>query len=147
MVSKKVLLLLAAMIFSSQPAHAGRYVLTCLSELPDCSTRLKDIVTDKFTNKFPHTDWEIVVIAEFQPYSDGGGVGYAVAGVSPSLRSGTKEYTLAPIKRYSATKRINGRNLGPYEVLDETHSLLRRAVEQLMVACETSSTCDVYTPY
>jgi len=67
------------------PSYAGEFRVSCFSSLSDCASKVTDLVTDKFTQRFPASRFKIAVVAEFQQYSDGGGVGYAVAGVSPVL--------------------------------------------------------------
>lgn len=126
------------------PSYAGEFRVSCFSSLSDCASKVTDLVTDKFTQRFPASRFKIAVVAEFQQYSDGGGVGYAVAGVSPVLKDNT---TLFPIRRFASTVRIKDRTMSPYDVTKETEELLRRAVEQLMAACDSSPSCDVHTPY
>lgn len=126
----------------SIPCFAGEFRVSCFSELNDCSSIVTDIITDKFIAHFPASHWKIVVIAEFQPYSDGGGVGFAIAGISPAPTP-----TLAPLHRFTATTRIVDRRIGPYDRTSETRELIRRAVENLMSKCDLSQECDVYTPY
>lgn len=128
----------------SLPSMAGEFRVHCFGPVSNCATKVNDIVTDKFSQRFPATRYQIAVVAEFQPYSNGGGVGYAVAGISPVLKDNTTQF---PINRFSATTRIIDRKISPYDVTKETEELLRRAVEQLMAACDRSPSCDVYTPY
>ena len=125
-------------------SYAGDFRVSCFSSLSDCSTKVADLVTDKFTQRFPKSHFKIAVVAEFQRYSDGGGVGYAVAGVSPVLKDNTTQF---PISRFASTVRIKDRKMSPYDVTKETEELLRSAVEQLMAACDSSPSCDVHTPY
>lgn len=121
--------------------YAGEFQVSCFSNLGGCSARVKNVVTDKFTRHYPASRYEIVVLAEFQPYSDGGGVGYAVAGVSPVLRDGTTQF---PVRRYASTVRIVDRSMSAFDVTRETEMVMRDAVEQLMAACDRSTNCDVY---
>lgn len=135
--------LVLGLLCIAAPASAGVYSVNWYADVPDASALVRDIVTDRFTEKFPADDWNIVVVAEFHAYSDGGGVGYAVAGVAPKVNS---PMALFPIRRYSSTTRIVNRTVGPREQREQTEDLIRRAVEQLMAACDASATCEVYNP-
>lgn len=122
---------------------AGEFRLSCFSDVSDCADKVSHIVTDKFTKKFPANRFQIAVIAEFQKYSDGGGVGYAIAGVTTIPKD---KSTIIPKNRYASTTRIVNSNISAYDVTKETEELLRRAVENLMADCDRSPSCDVYIP-
>jgi hypothetical protein len=128
-------------VFFSSLSCAGEFRVHCFTDLSDCASKVSDIVTDKFTNRYPVARYKIVVLSEFLPYSDGGGVGFAVAGVSPLLKDGAGQI---PSRRYTSTIRIVDRSMSAFDVTKKTEELLRSAVEQLMAACERSVNCDVY---
>ena len=132
----------AALVFLGSNANAGEFSLQCYASINDCATIARDLVTTKFTTKYPSKRWDIVVIADFQRYSNGGGVGFAVAGVVPT---GTGQ---APVRRVSATIRIDDtRKIDANGETDLTVEVLRDAVTELMAACDRSSKCDIYTPF
>lgn len=111
-----------------------------------CTDHITSIVTDKFTAKFPASKYKIVMVYDFQTYSDGGGVGFAVAGVSPIV-SETNKYgvlSLMPKNRFTSTVRIDKtKTLNPYQVTQEKIDLMQRAATLLMEACDRDANCDV----
>jgi hypothetical protein len=121
-----------------QVAHAD-FSVQCYAPISRCAGPIADLVTEKFVKSFPDKKWQIAVIAEFHTYSDGGGVGFAVAGVVP------KNSGLVPLKRFSASIRIDRtRKVGAMEVENLVLDVYREAVSQLMAACERTKDCDVY---
>ncbi|MCW7753394.1 hypothetical protein OOT00_05265 [Desulfobotulus sp. H1] len=125
-------------------ALAGEFKIHCFADLGECASKIEGLVSEKFTRHYPASHFHIVVIAEFQPYGSGGGVGYALAGVSPLLEDGTTQF---PIHRFATTVRINDRVMGPYDVAEETAEVMRRSVEQMMAVCDRSPDCAVHIPY
>lgn len=109
-----------------------------------CSEHIADLVTDKFTSKFSAKKYKITVIYDFQTYSDGGGVGFAAAGVVPILEGKHSDRSLVPKLRFISTTRIdNTRRLSPYDKTNEMVELIRRSVQNLMEECDRSPSCDV----
>jgi hypothetical protein len=132
----------AALVLICSGAHAGEFGVECYADVNGCADVLNEVVTSKFTSKYPLSNWRIVVIAEFQRYSDGGGVGYAVAGVVP------KGSSQVPVNRFSATLRVdNTRKVTAKDRSDFTLQVYRDAVAEMMAACDESSTCDLYIPH
>ncbi len=136
-----VLFLLAISI----PTFAEPFFCNSYGEV-NCAKNVADLVTKKFAKRFPASTYEIVMVANFDPYSDGGGVGFAIAGVSRRLLDKSKSSgpSLMPVNRFISTVRIDkGKYLGPRERTEETIQLMRRAVELLMDACEREERCDI----
>jgi len=125
----------------SMSCFAGQFRVACYGDVYDCAPKVADIVTDKFIKSFPASKFTIVAIVDFQRYSAGGGVGYAVAGVSQNAKG---EPTQVPLKRFSPTIRVTDGNVSPSQVTRELDELLRRAVEEMMAECERSPNCDIY---
>lgn len=122
---------------------AGEYICHAFGDT-GCAEHVTNVVTNKFTAKFPATKYKIVVIYDFQTYSDGGGVGFAAAGVAPHLKGQYSNRSLVPTWRYNATTRIdNTRKLSPYDKTNEKIELIQRAVQNLMEECERSPNCDI----
>ena len=131
----------AALVFIGSNANAGEFGVECYADINDCGAVLHEVVTSKFTSKYPFSNWRIVVIAEFQRYSDGGGVGYAVAGVVP------KGSSQVPVNRFSTTLRVdNTRKVTAKDASDFTLRVYRDVVADMMAACDESATCDLYIP-
>lgn len=143
----RIALLTAAFIWLagiSFSAFSGQYSCSSYGGA-GCAEHIKDIVTDKFTSKFPHSKYEIVVVYEYQTYSNGGGVGFAVAGVSPKVAESNKygALSLMPIRRFTATQRNTGDSINPYQKTQNEIGLIRDAVQLLMEACDRDANCDV----
>lgn len=111
-----------------------------------CAALITDLVSDKFTTKFPADKWQIVVIGSFTPYSNGGGVGFAVAGVSKKMDAKPDTPSFVPGGRFIATTRILDRKLSPYDEIQKIEVVVRDAVEQMMGECDLSPTCDIHRP-
>ncbi len=112
-----------------------------------CTEHIKDLVTDKFTTRFPYQKYEIVVIYDMQLMSSGGGVGFAIAGVSPRLSGSKRESgsaTLVPSRRFTSTSRIPaGERINQYQRTKYEIGDLRIAVEAMMEACERDAGCNI----
>lgn len=131
---------LASLSFS---VSAGEYFCHGFGDA-GCSEHITNVVTEKFTAKFPAKKYKIVVIYDFHTYSDGGGVGFAAAGVAPRLEGKYSDRSLVPKWRFIATTRIdNTRKLSPYDKTNEKIELIQRAVQNLMEDCERSPSCDI----
>jgi len=127
---------LAAALILAAPltSHAGRYVCQGYGD-NGCAEHIRDLVTDDFTQRYPADKFKIVVVYAFIPYSDGGGVGYAMAGVSPVLKANGIDFAIVPKQRYSWTSLRRGPHVSPREKNELEVSLIRGAVENLMEAC------------
>jgi hypothetical protein len=123
-------------------AFAGEFRATCYGNVN--ASLFKDIVTDKFTEKYPSSRFTIVVISNFQRYSNGGGVGFAVAGVVPK-NGNSKNYEFVPIHRFMATtaRTAAGEHLTAKEAVEKEKETARDAVADLMSACDLSPNCEV----
>ena len=137
-----ITLVSATLSLVSQAALAGPFRMACYFASQNCGREVVDIVSERFTARYPSANWEIVVLAEFTPYAGGGGVGYAIAGVS-RRQSGANGQALVPKERFVSTSRRNGAPVSPTQAAAETVEVVRHAVEQLMVACERSPNCNV----
>lgn len=145
-VTSRNALLACILAFFSLNAFAGAYICSSYGDA-GCAEHIKDIVSDKFTKKYPSSKYEIVIVYQYDAYSDGGGVGFAVAGVSPKVTEKAKygNLSLMPINRFLATQRDTGKQVDPYEVTKFKINLLRRATRLLMEACDRQPSCDVIT--
>jgi hypothetical protein len=131
---------LASLSFS---AFAGNFHAVGLGSGVDISGNISDLVSDKFIAKFPATKYSITVIYDFHTYTDGGGVGFAVAGVTPRNQDASKGWYYAPYHRYTSTRRMTGQSINSYKKNELTIEVIRQAVELLMAECDKSPTCDV----
>lgn len=112
-----------------------------------CAEHIRDLVTDKFTARFPYQKYEIVAIYDMQLMSNGGGVGFAIVGVSPKLSDSKRSLgngSLMPSRRFTSTSRVAaGERINPYQRTKYEISDLRDAVEAMMEACEREASCNV----
>lgn len=122
-------------------ASAGQFSAIGSGTGIDIAENIADLVSDKFTNRYPVSQYSIHVIYDFQTYSDGGGVGFAVAGVVPRAKS--KDWVYTPIGRYVVTQRFNGKAIGPKEKFQLTVETIRLSVEHMMAECDASPKCDI----
>lgn len=113
--------------------------MVCHYPSKNCGSEVVDIVSDRFTSRYPSDQWQLVVLAEFTPYTNGGGVGYAIAGVAKKITS----QAMVPRNRFVSTSRRVGRTLLPAESTKESIQLVREAVEQMMLACDKTLNCDI----
>lgn len=136
--------LIAVVAGLSFPVFAGQFACSSYGNA-GCTDEVKDIVTEKFTAKYPVAKYEIVVVYDFQKYSDGGGVGFAMAGVAPKVTETQKygDLSLMPLSRYITTQRITSTDVNPYQATKYNISNMRRAVQLLMEACDRDAKCDV----
>lgn len=143
-------LMLAAGFFLSGvgfSASAGQFICHEFGSADDslCATSVSQFVTEKFTTKYPAKKYAIVVIHDYQLYSSGGGVGFAVAGVVPLLTGKhADDMVLVPFRRFIATSRTDkGVSFNAYDKTDQKIKLIQQAVQSLMEACNRSPKCDV----
>lgn len=122
-------------------AHAGEYSMGCFFATKKCGSTVVDLVSERFTTRYPATKWEIVVLAEFTPYLNGGGVGYSIAGVSRKV-AGTQQPTV-PRHRFVSTSRRTGEHISLSETQAEVDQLVRDSIEQMMAACANSPNCNI----
>jgi len=138
-----VLLTSSGLAFQSG-ALAGEFSVNCSynnDNLQECANLVTDIVTDKFTAKFPATKYQIFVHSNVHSYTNGGYAAYAVAGVVPK-RSGQ-----FPKRAFSASNINRGNeSFSRVQLAEKELETYRDAVRNLMEQCDISPTCDVYSP-
>jgi hypothetical protein len=137
---KKILFVLCMLVVPA--VSAGEYWCHSFGK-NGCTEHIADIVTDRFTSKYPSDKFMIVAIYQFMVYSDGGGVGYAVAGVVPRVRVNGTEITQVPARRFNATKRLNGKNVDARQQNVLEIETMRSAVDSLMAECDREKNCDL----
>lgn len=108
-----------------------------------CTEHIADIVTDRFTSKYPADKFKLVAIYQFMDYSDGGGFGFAVAGVVPRIRIDGAEIAQIPARRFIATQRLNGKNIDARQRNVLEIETMRSAVDNLMAECDRDKNCDL----
>jgi hypothetical protein len=128
----------------STSTFADQFSMVCNFSSKNCGSEVVDLVSSRFTSRYPSDKWQIVVLAEFTPYSNGGGVGYAIAGVSRKpLPPQSANQAFVPRNRFVNTSRRIGRHISPAETTEETILLVREALEQMMVACDNTQNCNI----
>jgi hypothetical protein len=124
-------------------ANAGQFGTHCFHESDaiakaGCAHLLSDIVTDKFTAKYPATKFEIFVTSYSDKLTNGGYFAYAVAGVIPR-----SELDLFPKQRVNRMLlEVNG-DPTPAQLGEQEEKAIRSAVGSLMKFCEALPTCDL----
>jgi hypothetical protein len=130
-------------ICSATSVYAGEFTVACSyknDNLKQCANIISDLVTDKFTSKFPSSKYSIFIHSNIHSYSSGGYAAYAITGVIP------KDSGDFPIRMYNASI-MNGQDRATsLELSNVELENYRDAIKQLMDMCEISSTCDIYTP-
>ena len=107
-----------------------------------CSQHIKDIVTDRFTSKYPSDKFQLVAIYDFMKHSNGGGVGFAIVGVVPRILVNGVEIKQMPKSRFIATQSINGKIDARQRIALEIETL-RSAVDNLMAECDRLKNCEL----
>jgi hypothetical protein len=143
---KKNIALLSATLFLmcvsfSAASVAGTFNTHCFGSIDDCSSKIADLITDKFIATFPSDKWTIVIVNDFHVFSDGGGAGFSVVGVVPR-----QKITSVPKKRFNRITTIGGRNINAYEATKYNVEILRLAVQDMMAACDQTKNCTIYMP-
>lgn len=84
-------------------AHAGEFMAICygpIEEVPPCATMINDIVTDQFTQKYPVSKYQIVIIFDRMTFGNlGTTVTHAIAGVAPVAAG---KQGIVPIGRHNS---------------------------------------------
>lgn len=120
------------------PSIAAPFSFYCRSDVR-CDGLLDDLVTDKFTSRYPHTKWRIFV--ESHPYSFGDGAGAAHASVGVTS-AGTGKQIILPGKTLGhLLTRENVKSAYAKQQIER--DVIRAAVEALMAQCDDSKNCDV----
>ena len=144
---RRTFLLLSAVLLPLV-AQACEYRMRCFFSHQQCAALIAEIVSERFTTRYPADKWQIVVIAEVHRFSNGGGTAFSIAGVAPRLPSepGVGAAPAAvPKQRFSSVMNIAGpRHLAGKEEIEELENVIRRSVENLMTECERTPNCNVH---
>lgn len=127
------------------PAVAAEFRVQCSytnDNLRACASAVADIVTDKFTDKFPVARFEIFVHSHVTGFETGGFAAYAVAGVVPRASGQFPANRFLYSMMNGAPRRFSQIDLAKSEL-----EVYRAAVKNLMDRCEISPECDVYVPF
>lgn len=134
------LLLLAA----SQIVVAGTFNYKSTGNVlktSDLGGKLSDLVTDKFTEKYPYNKWTIYVqTSTGNSNSDGSALYFVSVGVGPTNLNGIQpaNRTWENISRDAKTVNVSVRDKKPYIV-----EVVRAQVLRMMDECEKSPNCDI----
>lgn len=138
-------LLACTMLSAMSVAIAGDYSTKTFGKRSlEGSELVQSIVTKKFTDHFPAKKWNIVIISSGYAASNGGGFGHATVGVSPAAKN-----PMVPNRVFTSYTSIGPgpKFLNPNEVADLEREAIRGAAKGMMMACEETAKCDVFTPY
>jgi hypothetical protein len=133
-----VALLLAT---ATSAATAGQFLAIGSGNGIELADAVADLVSDKFTARYPVSRYAIHVIYDFQGHGDAGGVGFAVAGVVPRVKD--SDWVYAPLDRFVVTRRVDAGRLSAHERQRLSVETIREAVAQMMQACASSPNCDI----
>lgn len=138
------LAVIAGLASLSVSASAGQFSCIAYGDV-GCAEHIQDIVTDKFATKYPSKKYAIVTVYDFQQYSDGGGVGFAIVGVVPKKPKSEKnsELSYMPIRRWTVTQRNTGNSLSAGEITKIKIDILRDAVAHMMESCSNDVDCNI----
>jgi hypothetical protein len=139
---KKMLFALTLSLMASK-SFAAQFGVNCYyknENLQACAKVVADIVTDKFTNKFPATQYRIFVYSNIHSYTNGGYSAFAVAGVV------LKDSNDFPSYQFSTSKINQEGKYTSIQLAQYEYEVYRSAVQSLMERCEISPTCDVFKP-
>lgn len=135
--------LIVAALLVAHPcaALAGQFYAIGSGSGIEIAENIADLVSDKFTEHYPAARYAIHVIYDFQSHAEGGGVGFAVAGVVPRAKG--SDWTYTPLDRFVVTQRYNGARLDAQERQRLGLETIRQAVRHMMQACDSSPHCDI----
>ena len=122
-------------------AKFNAYGYSSTGEKGDIGALIKDLITDKYTNKYPYPRFALVVISGTTSTKDGRVTGYATVGVSKEIDSG-KFGALVPVNRFTTSDLSDGKLSGQQRLVFEK-TLIRDAVQGLMNVCNSSPSCDL----
>ena len=115
----------AAALLVASHAQAGRFSTAEFG--PARADDIVDLVTEAFTQYFPHNRWSIFLYSSVTYTTKGQPHCYAIAGVTP------KGQGRSPVKSYSShTQRGESQSLTPGEQREFAAVCARRAVQNLM---------------
>lgn len=137
-------LAVAAMLCSASISSAGPFQTNTFGKRStEGASIIQSVVTDRFTDHFPENKWTIVIVSSGYASSEGGGFAHATVGVSPA---GPRP--IVPKRSYSSYRSSGSSQfLGPREVAELERHAIRRATEDMMMDCEETPKCNVYSPY
>lgn len=138
-------LIAACVLGAPLQASAGQFSVACQHKTQilynGCGENVRDIVTDKFTDRYPKHD--IFVLSDHIQFSDGSYVVYARAGVSPRGTFEAPRYNFSAFRTVAASHENTALAMGRAEA-----RIVRDVVQDMMDECATSKNCDsIYVPY
>jgi len=135
----KKLIVLVMLIASSFSVYAGRYSYNCWMTDISCDGLFRDMVSDKFTAKFPHDRFEIFVYAKTHAFSDGSGVSYSIVGVVPMLNQSYKFFPNRVWRNVTYFKNVGD----SYAQKSHSREVIRKSIQAMMADCDYSKNCDI----
>lgn len=133
--------LIFALVYAA-PSVAGDFYTSCYSDI-SCSPNITDVVTDRFTTRFPSSQYEIVAYVDSDTFGDGKSIAFATVGVTPRTHGRYGQLSLFPVRRFSAY--WHG-SLGNKTLQIEEIDVLRMAVAYMMKSCASTKSCDIVIP-
>lgn len=130
--------LISALAYTG-PSVAGDFYTSCYSDI-SCSTNITNVVTDRFTTRFPSSRYEIVAYVDSDTFGDGQSIAFATVGVTPRTHGRYGEMSLFPVRRFSVY--WHG-SLGSKTLQIEEIEVLRMAVADLMKSCAQTKSCNL----
>ncbi|MHB1870276.1 MAG: hypothetical protein ACYCT1_05405 [Steroidobacteraceae bacterium] len=138
----KSLLFSVGLIFAlaySAPSVAGEFYTSCYSDI-SCSPNITDVVADRFTTRFPSSQYEIVAYVDSNTLGDGKSIAFATVGVTPRTDDRYGQMSLFPVRRFSVY--WHG-SLGNKTLQIEEIDVLRMAVANMIKSCAKTKNCDI----
>lgn len=133
--------LLATPTISAQPV-----TVDCFAPV-DCHRIISPVLTPAFLRALPPARYRLVIFGSIHRYDDAHAAAYAVAGVSERVARGGIEYTVLPLKRYSASVPVDRPGFTEADMQRALGRAVKAAVERMMQACASSDGCQVHKPY
>jgi hypothetical protein len=135
---KSIIAMLAVTICPSV-VEAGEFNVVCYTfhkNVSPCAENIADIVTEKFTAKFPASKYSIWIYSNAMPFPSGEYVAWAESAV---IRRGSTKFPL----RRSATSKIGRDNISNslLPVANLELEVFRSVVTRMMEQCEVSPSC------
>jgi hypothetical protein len=135
---KSIIFAIISSLFLLSNASAGPFSVDCLGlNGVDCGGLIADIVTTKFTDKYPESDYQITLLV----IQTKNGITASHASVAPKINApsgfapiGTRAWVVTKLSEDSSA-------VGLIKTKLES---CRQAVISLMEHCEASPDCDVY---
>lgn len=134
---KFIFLVFPGLLFSIN-ANAGEFSIDCLG-LKDtaCANLIADIVTTKFTDKYPANEYQITLLA----IQTKNGITASHSSVAPNLKASSGFSTIGT-RAWVVT--ILAEDLSVDGLMKAKIESSRAAVRNMMEYCENTSNCDVY---